>query len=143
MELCAVNGNAPSCRNLSHPVTGADPGKLQGEGHESKWCPLPIPKIKNSSDFGHLVLVVPYFQFFIYFLFFKACGGPDRPLLPLGPGRPVVPLGSDRLVVPLGSDRPVVPLGSDRPVVPLGPDRPVVPLGPDRPVVPLTSLGCP
>ena len=52
---------------------GADPGKLQGEGHESKWCPLPIPKIKNSSDFGHLILVVPYFQFFIiifYFLFF-------------------------------------------------------------------------
>ena len=43
---------------------GADPGKLQGKGHESKWCTLPIPKIKNSSDFGHLILVVPHFQFF-------------------------------------------------------------------------------
>ena len=98
-----------------HRCTGADPGKLQGEGHESKWCPLPIPKIKNSSDFGHLILVMPYFQFFIFifilFLFLFL--------------------------------RPVVPLGTDRPVVPLGTDRPVVPLGPDRPVVPLTSLGCP
>ena len=49
---------------IDHKVvlSGADPGKLQGEGHESKWCPLPITKIKNSSDFGHFILVVPYFQ---------------------------------------------------------------------------------
>ena len=26
-----------------HP-TGADPGKLQGEGHESRWCPYLYPK---------------------------------------------------------------------------------------------------
>ena len=33
--------------------------------------PLPIPKIKNSTDFGHLILVVPYFQFFfLFFIFF-------------------------------------------------------------------------
>ena len=26
---------------------GADPGKLQGEGHESKWCPYLYPKLKT------------------------------------------------------------------------------------------------
>ena len=24
---------------IPNVLTGADPGKLQGEGHESKWCP--------------------------------------------------------------------------------------------------------
>ena len=32
--------------------------------------PLRIPKIKNSTDFGHLILVVSYFQFFLYFFIF-------------------------------------------------------------------------
>ena len=38
---------------------------------ELNYCvPLPIPKIKNSTDFGHLILVVPYFQFFFVFYIF-------------------------------------------------------------------------
>ena len=65
--------NIPPIVTETDTKPGADPGKLQGEGHESKLCPLPIPKIKNSSDFGHLILVVPYFQFliliFILFIF--------------------------------------------------------------------------
>ena len=28
-------------------MSGADPGKLQGEGHESKWCPYLYPKLKT------------------------------------------------------------------------------------------------
>ena len=47
--------------------------------------PLPIPKIKTSTDFGHLILVVPYFQFF-FFLFLVShvmTGAPARPLVPL------------------------------------------------------------
>ena len=38
--------------------------------------------MKNSTDFGNLVLVVPYFQFLFIYLF----------IMPLGPGRLVVPL---------------------------------------------------
>ena len=79
--------------------SGADPGKLQGEGHESKWGPYLYPKLKNSTDFGHLILVVPYFQFFFcffYILYFF------RPVVPLGPGRPVVSL--------LGRRRPLTGL---------------------------------
>ena len=54
---------------------------MQGEGHESQWCPYLYPKFKNSMDFGYFISVVPYFQFFI-FIFFKlfcswqACAGP-------------------------------------------------------------------
>ena len=65
-----LNTQTASWPLLNPPSSGADPGKLQGEGHESKWCPLPIPKIKNSSDFGHLILVVPYFQFFYFYFIF-------------------------------------------------------------------------
>ena len=46
---------------------GADPEKLQGEGHESQWDPTYIyPKSKISTDFGHFISVVPYFQFFFF-----------------------------------------------------------------------------
>ena len=49
------------------PGAGADPEKLQGQGHESQWCPYLYPKFKNSTDFGHFISVVPHFQFFFVF----------------------------------------------------------------------------
>ena len=45
--------------------SGADQRKLQGEDHESKWCPYLYSKLKTQADFGHLILVVPYFQFVV------------------------------------------------------------------------------
>ena len=62
---------------------------------------LHIPKIKNATDFGHLILVMPYFQVFYCFDIkrvsgpvvpllglwcpWRACGVPDRPVVPPGP----------------------------------------------------------
>ena len=46
---------------------GGSRKKLQGEGHESQWCPYLYPKFKNSTDFGHFISVVPYFQFILLF----------------------------------------------------------------------------
>ena len=45
-------------------------------GSRIEVVPLPIPKIKNSSDFGHLILVVPYFHFFHFW-------SVSRPVVPL------------------------------------------------------------
>ena len=83
--------------------------------------PLPIPKIKNSTDFGHLILVVPYFQFF--FVFYIFCF--FRPVVPLGPGRPVVSL--------LGRRCPLTGLWC--PWKDCG--------APDKPEMPTTGLWCP
>ena len=70
---------------------GGSRKKLQGEGHESQWCLYLYPKLKNSTDFGHFISLVPYFQFFFFKLFFKL--GLWCPCLTGGaPGRPVVPL---------------------------------------------------
>ena len=55
------------------------------------------PKFKHSTYFGHLISVVPYFQFILLFffkLFFSnlACGAPAGPVQQYALGRPVVPL---------------------------------------------------
>ena len=44
-----------------------------------------MPKIKTSTDFGHLILVVPYFQFFfsLFLVSHVMTGAPARPLVPL------------------------------------------------------------
>ena len=79
-EIFAVRvGRTATCvgfREISREMlwpTGADPGKLQGEGHESKWCPYLYPKIKNSTDFRPLnfggALFSVFFLFFIFFIF--------------------------------------------------------------------------
>ena len=76
----------------------AEQGRIQKktprEGHESQWCPYLNPKFKNSTDFGHFISVVPYFQFILLFFqtfFFKL--GLWCPCWTGGaPGRPVVPL---------------------------------------------------
>ena len=77
--------------------SGADPEKLQGEGHESQWS-LPIPKIQKLNGFRPLYFGgCPIFSSFIFFHFFfsKARGAPGRPVVPLTgvPARPVVLLG--------------------------------------------------
>ena len=82
---------------------GGSRKKLQGEDHESQWCPYLYPKFKNSTDFGHFISVVPYFQFILLFFpmfFFKLdlwcpCwtgGAPGRSVVPLtgAPARRVV-----------------------------------------------------
>ena len=50
---------------------GADPEKLQGEGHESQWCPYLYPKLKKKTQRISATLFrwCPIFSFF--FNFFK------------------------------------------------------------------------
>ena len=81
------NARQMPCLTSDPFAPGADPGNLQGGGgHESKWCPyLPIPKMKNSTDFGHFILVGPHFRFFLGHC--QICG----PWCPSGVS-PVVPL---------------------------------------------------
>ena len=66
---------------------GGSRKKLQGEGHESQWCPYLYPKFKNSTDFGHFISVMPYIHYSVYFfkLVFSnlACGAPAGPVVPL------------------------------------------------------------
>ena len=58
---------------------GGSRKKLQGEGHESQWCPYLYPKFKNSTDFGHFISVMPYIHYSVFSnLFF-----PTWPVVPL------------------------------------------------------------
>ena len=131
--------------------------------------PLTIPRIKISADFGHLILLIPYFQF-LYFLFLVSVLATTK----FANCKQVyykreclwsVPLGIHCLWVwqACGAQaRPVVPLtglwclwsGLGRPVVAGAPARPLVLLtglrcpwkdcgAPDKPEVPTTGPWCP
>ena len=67
----AARGGGPANALTQHDKyftpPGADPGKLQGEGHESKWCPYLYPKLKTQRISATLFWWCPIFRFFFVF----------------------------------------------------------------------------